>query len=371
MFISLSIHGALVALVAYMTLDMTLPEGHVVVDFNTPPEGESLDHKGEINTTPLPKISKAKKNEASSPPLDKNSKRAKTVRPPSEKDISPTEVKETFKPPSEQNIKTVEIEKNNRTTATKTPTTENLPKKMITNQTEETQQIETGIETEPPASEEKVSALEEPSSDKALRENVKMEEAKTVEKEPPIQPPPQEEVSALEEPSSDKTLSENIGNKGEESETRMIENLIPPREVVTGDETSQSGGTEPGTDKIDLAAAPITSVLPYGTPYGDPDKKAVPIAGNPQPKYPFILRWKKIEGAVQTLVTVSPTGQVTDIQVTQSSHKNFTEETLKVLRYWKFQPNGRAYKTTIPFRFKLEGKAENLEPADYPNSENL
>ena len=414
MLISLVIHGALIAFVAYTTLDMALPEGHVEVDFSAPPEGEQIDHQGEVNIAPVPKISKAKKKRSTPPQKvsDKKIKKAKTVKSepppeiekPSQEDVSPVE--DAPDHVSNKDIETVEVEKTELAPETKASPIEDLPEKVVnedikavevekteptpeteitppedtsekvTNEdtkTTEEEKSEPDLETEK-FSEDENSPVEN-LSDKSPNEDIKTAE---VEKHPvdetarmETEKPSNDEISPTEtDHVSSKDIQMEETEKNPVSANEGIENLVPPQEITVGEETSQNGGSDQGADDMDLATVPITSILPYGVHGGDPNQKAVPITGNPQPRYPFILRWKKVEGVVKTLVTVSPTGRVTNIKVTQSSHDNFTQETLKVLKRWKFQPNGRVYKTTVPFRFKLEGEAKSIDFTDPETSEN-
>lgn len=355
MLLSVLIHGALLAFVAYTTLDMALPEGHVEVDFSAPPEGEQIHHQGPENTIPLPKFSGAKKKSVAKKP-PKIAKPPPPKEEPSQESISLPENKPDKV--SNKDIKPVEVEKTE-------PKAEELPETKI----EETKPISeevpaTALEKAEPAPE--IKKLPEEEADKAINENVPTTAVEKV--EPQTEKHSEDKTNNNEDSSesqvspdmSDKVTSKDINMEDNTPESEEVENLVPPQDIE-GAQTSQDEGSGLGTDETDLSAGPIMSTLPYGVPGGDPNQKAVPISGNPQPRYPFILRWKKVEGVVKALVDVSPTGRVTDIKVMQSSHDNFTQETLKVLRHWKFQPNGRQYKTIVPFRFKLEGEAKNIE----------
>lgn len=344
MLISVLIHGALLAFVAYTTLDMALPEGHVEVDFSAPPEGEQIHHQGPENTIPTPKFSGAKKTK-------KSSKKKIIKKPPL--------------PPPKKDIKTVEVEKPE-------PKTKELPEKKVEEVKAISEEVPTtAVEKVDPAPEIKKPSEEEVSKalpDKTASEDIQTTESEKTESAPETEKPSEDKADNNEKSSeseispdmSDKVSSKDINMEDNTPENEEVENLVPPQDIE-GAQTSPDEGSGLGTDETDLSAGPIMSTLPYGIPGGDPNQKAVPISGNPQPRYPFILRWKKVEGVVKALVDVSPTGRVTDIKVMQSSHDNFTQETLKVLRHWKFQPNGRQYKTIVPFRFKLEGEAKNIE----------
>ena len=356
MILSVLIHGALLAFVAYTTLDMALPEGHVEVDFSPPPEGEQIHHQGPENTIPVPKFSGAKKKPvAKKPPKKKPVKKA----PPPKEEPSPESISLPENKPdkiSDKDTKAVEVKKPE-------PKTEESPEAKVEETETISEEVPTAVvEKAEPAPEVKTPSEEE--ADKTASEDV---QATEVEKAEPETEKHSEDKTDNNEKSSESKVSPDISDKVtskdinmEEAKNEEIENLAPPQDIA-GAQTSPDEESGLGTDETDLSAAPIMSTLPYGVPGGDPNQKAVPVSGNPQPRYPFILRWKKVEGVVRTLVSVSPTGRVTDIKVMQSSHDNFTQETLKVLRHWKFQPNGRQYKTIVPFRFKLEGEAKNIE----------
>ncbi|MGE9294048.1 MAG: energy transducer TonB [Puniceicoccales bacterium] len=79
----------------------------------------------------------------------------------------------------------------------------------------------------------------------------------------------------------------------------------------------------------------------------------------PPPRYPRAFMRKKISGFVKLMFVVDENGKARDIEVLESTHKDFADAAVEAVKRWKFEPgtkNGEKVRTRvripIPFNIK-------------------
>lgn len=75
------------------------------------------------------------------------------------------------------------------------------------------------------------------------------------------------------------------------------------------------------------------------------------------PKYPAMLKSDGVSGVVTILCTIDEKGNVTDSEVTKTTHEGFSAPALEALSRWKFKPAKKggvavSIKINIPIQFK-------------------
>lgn len=76
-----------------------------------------------------------------------------------------------------------------------------------------------------------------------------------------------------------------------------------------------------------------------------------------QPVYPSEMRGKRLEGVVNIIFVIDPTGKVINPRVDKSTHAAFEKPALDAVRRWKFEPAVKggqrvACKMRVPIRFQ-------------------
>ncbi|NRF72115.1 energy transducer TonB [Aquincola sp. S2] len=72
------------------------------------------------------------------------------------------------------------------------------------------------------------------------------------------------------------------------------------------------------------------------------------------PKYPIAARRAGAEGPVECIVTIAPSGKVSEVKVVRSPHPFLTEEVQRAARTWEFEPilkNAIPVEVKVPFRY--------------------
>lgn len=103
------------------------------------------------------------------------------------------------------------------------------------------------------------------------------------------------------------------------------------------------------------------------------EKTAQPVAGNPSPRYPDMLRTANVEGEVlaQFVLNTDGTPDMSTFKVLKSTHDLFTASVMSALPNMRFYPasvGGKVVKQVIqmPFQFNLSKGATNGTPTPPP-----
>jgi protein TonB len=90
----------------------------------------------------------------------------------------------------------------------------------------------------------------------------------------------------------------------------------------------------------------------------DLDQQPSPRGMRAEPQYPFEMKRQGINGEVTLQFLVDPQGDVRDVVVIKSSHREFESPAIQAVQKWKFRPGrkgGKAVTTRmqIPIAFNL------------------
>ena len=122
----------------------------------------------------------------------------------------------------------------------------------------------------------------------------------------------------------------------------------PQEAEPTGDEVEAGGVGEEFGDGLGEAVAPPPPPPPPPPPVVEekpiplteaPDNLIAPVAAenNPQPVYPEAARKKGIEGDVVLKITISATGEVTQVKVVKGD-EIFRDAAIAMVRTWRYKP---------------------------------
>ncbi len=115
-----------------------------------------------------------------------------------------------------------------------------------------------------------------------------------------------------------------------------------------------------GNDAADLKGQEKVEDQNFGAAQGvrnaDQFLRAVP--GNKQPEYPWMARLRRIEGQVLVHFDVSERGEVSNIQIIQSTNEMFNDNVLKAMKTWKFIPPVEPGVYAKPWTFQLKGDSK-------------
>jgi protein TonB len=188
-------------------------------------------------------------------------------------------------------------------------------------------------------------AIEKPKAEK-----VEFVEMKKDEPPPPKEePPPPEVIAAPPPPKGFQVLTAPI----------KIPDVLPDIDLskkVTDEADFSGKGVAGGIAKgVVGAPAPDQTYFEFQV-----EKQVAPAPGNPQPRYPDMLRSANVEGEVLVQFVVDTTGRVdmSQFKVLKSSHDLFTNSVRQVLqssRYYAAEIGGRKVKQLVqqPFNFTL------------------
>jgi len=146
----------------------------------------------------------------------------------------------------------------------------------------------------------------------------------------------------------------------------VFEKSLEPEKPVFKTKEPPSKKSLPAIDKIPLKEiqedSPMEDSYSSSEPSRDPVYQGEGIS-NPLPKYPLIARKRGHEGQVRLRVDVTELGEVSKVQVADSSGWTDLDETaLEVVKTWEFRPalkNGTytAGSVQILFNFQLRNQA--------------
>lgn len=116
------------------------------------------------------------------------------------------------------------------------------------------------------------------------------------------------------------------------------------------------------------AVAPRAQALPHSAPISPITSQAdaiqparvdlIPHPTNAAPTYPMDAKQEGIEGQFTLRLTVAPTGQVINVEETDSAMKAplvLVQQATKVARTWRFKRNQNTTEhITVPFQFVLD-----------------
>lgn len=143
----------------------------------------------------------------------------------------------------------------------------------------------------------------------------------------------------------------------------------PPARVVRAAPVLESPGARsappssaPALEPVSAvaAAAPAEASPAHAGGAREPDREAIPVAGNPPPRYPWTARMHGVQGQVVLRVWVSEAGDAARLDVLRSSGSRLLDEAaLAAVGEWRFEParrNGRSADSLlhVPVRFRLE-----------------
>jgi len=187
-------------------------------------------------------------------------------------------------------------------------------------------------------------AIEKPKAEK-----VEFVEMKKDEPPPPKEQPPPEIVAAPPPPKGFQVLTAPI----------KIPEVLPDIDLskkVT-DEADFSGKGVAGGIAKGVVGAPSADQTYFEFQV---EKQVAPAPGNPNPRYPDMLRSANVEGEVLAQFVVDTTGRVemSTFKVLKSSHDLFTSSVrqhLAISRYYPAEIGGRKVKQLVqqPFNFTL------------------
>lgn len=112
----------------------------------------------------------------------------------------------------------------------------------------------------------------------------------------------------------------------------------------------------PAPIKIPIVTGPTTA-----EPVVEPPKFNLAYLDNPAPSYPVFAKRAREQGKVFLRVQVDAAGQVTGIEIHQSSgHERLDKAALAAVRQWRFVPARRGDRAVagvalVPITFQLEG----------------
>lgn len=130
---------------------------------------------------------------------------------------------------------------------------------------------------------------------------------------------------------------------GERPESKVKEKPpIPPKPEFKSPpprpQTPSSSSVEPTQFAISNTPIKIDTGVSNGPTFSQPDTEASPLVRIP-PSYPVAAAKDGIEGWVELQFSISPTGQVKDIKVTNAEPKRvFNRAAIKALKKWKYKP---------------------------------
>jgi protein TonB len=188
-------------------------------------------------------------------------------------------------------------------------------------------------------------AIEKPKAEK-----VEFVEMKKDEPPPPKdEPPPPEVIAAPPPPKGFQVLTAPI----------KIPEVLPDIDLskkVT-DEADFSGKGVAGGIAKGVGSAPVGDQTYFEFQV---EKQVAPTPGNPQPRYPDMLRSANVEGEVLVQFVVDTTGraEMGTFKVLKSSHDLFTnsvKQALAAMRFYPAEIGGRKVKQLVqqPFNFSL------------------
>jgi periplasmic protein TonB len=197
--------------------------------------------------------------------------------------------------------------------------------------------------------------------DKPKQEKVEFVEMKKQDEPPPPKtepppPPPPDVVAAPPPPKGFQVLTAPI----------KIPDVLPDIDLskrVTDEADFTGKGVAGG-----IAKGVVGGVAPppeAGNTYFDfqVEKQVAPASGNPNPRYPDLLRSANVEGEVLAQFVVDTTGraEMSSLKILRSSHDLFTNSVKAVLPQWRFLPaevGGRKVRQLVqmPLNFTLTSR---------------
>lgn len=170
--------------------------------------------------------------------------------------------------------------------------------------------------------------------------------------EPEPAPPPPDVVAAPPPPKGFQVLTAPV----------EIPDVIPEVDLskaVTNEEDFTGRGVAGGVARgVVGGTGPVDTDQPYFE--FQVEKPVLPREGNPQPRYPEMLRTGGIEGEVlaQFVVDTSGRAEMSSLKILKSSHDLFSSavrQTLPSMRFYAAETGGRKVKQLVqmPFNFTL------------------
>jgi TonB family protein len=137
-------------------------------------------------------------------------------------------------------------------------------------------------------------------------------------------------------------------------------------------EIGESGVIVDDALQLGVGRGSATSRLPAGALHGAyeefaVEKRVVPAAANPKPRYPYQMLSRRIETNFNVTFVVDTTGVVDQqtVELPPSVHEAFISAVSEALFNWRFRPaelGGRRVRQRVlqPFTFRMEGQYSSI-----------
>jgi periplasmic protein TonB len=130
----------------------------------------------------------------------------------------------------------------------------------------------------------------------------------------------------------------------DEPEPQILEVAFDPTDFVSIDAVINI----PDAPPAEKAAEPEPLVLDVGAAVKPPVRLYAP-----QPRYPEVARRARIQGSVILKLLINPQGTVSDLEVVKGMGFNLTEEAVKAVEQWRFEPPTTASGRPVSLRYLL------------------
>jgi protein TonB len=168
-------------------------------------------------------------------------------------------------------------------------------------------------------------------------------------KEPIAEPAPDDSKEALTQAQDD-----SLQKQGEEQTPENVD-------VPTAEEVAPPAPEPTPAPLAPVAEAPKTDGTDSsGSPNGvQSDTVLTPFGTNRPITYPMMARMRKLEGTALAHYTVDAQGNVTNVEIVQSSGSpSLDDQVVSTIKDWKFKPLGHEGVYERPVQFSLKGDAQ-------------
>lgn len=146
-----------------------------------------------------------------------------------------------------------------------------------------------------------------------------------------------------------------------ETEDKPIEQAPPVPVAVPGNSPS-AAPQESGADQLNLKGQDKVADQTYGRSDGVRNAQILtPLPGNKKPEYPFMARFRRVEGNVVVQFSVASDGTISNLRLVSSNNEMFTKPVMDAVKTWRFRSPVDAGEYYHQFNFILKGEAQEIK----------
>lgn len=146
-----------------------------------------------------------------------------------------------------------------------------------------------------------------------------------------------------------------------ETDDKPLEQAPPVPVAVPGNSPS-AAPQESGSDQLNLKGQEKVADQTYGRSDGVRDARILTaLPGNKKPEYPFMARFRRVEGNVVVQFSVASDGTVSNLRLVSSNNEIFTKPVMDAVKTWRFRSPVDPGEYYHQFNFILKGEAQEIK----------